>query len=62
MFFYEPGKKPKNHCQLYEKFFALAPLDKLWRRFKRLYLFNPDPRAQDLDDHYYQETISAFKQ
>lgn len=48
-------------CMLYEKFFALAPLNNLRRRVKRLYLFNPDPRTRDLDDFYYQETISSFK-
>ncbi|HWP95479.1 MAG TPA: VWA domain-containing protein [Syntrophomonadaceae bacterium] len=48
-------------CMLYEKFFALAPLDNLRRKVKRLYLFNPDPRARDLQDIYYQETITQFK-
>lgn len=48
-------------CQFYEKFFALAPLDKLRRKVKRLYLFNPDPRTRDIDDKYYQETIAGFK-
>lgn len=48
-------------CMLYEKFFALAPLNNLRRKVKRLYLFNPDPRARDLSDIYYQETIAQFK-
>lgn len=50
-----------SDCMLYEKYFALAPLNNLRRRVQRLYLFNPDPRARNLDDHYYQETISRFK-
>jgi uncharacterized protein with von Willebrand factor type A (vWA) domain len=50
-----------SDCMLYEKFFALAPLNNLRRKVKRLYLFNPDPRTRDLDDKYYQETISSFK-
>ncbi len=48
-------------CMLYEKYFALAPLKKLRRRVKKLYLFNPDPRTRDLNDKYYQETIFNFK-
>ncbi|NLU49379.1 MAG: VWA domain-containing protein [Syntrophomonadaceae bacterium] len=48
-------------CQFYEKFFALAPLNNLRRKVKRLYLFNPDPRTKDLDNKYYQETIRHFK-
>lgn len=48
-------------CQFYEKFFALAPLERLRRRVKRLYLFNPHPQTRDLNDKYYQETISTFK-
>ncbi len=48
-------------CMLYEKFFALAPLNNLRRKVKRLYLFNPDPRTRDLSDTYYQETIAQFK-
>jgi uncharacterized protein with von Willebrand factor type A (vWA) domain len=47
-------------CMFYEKFFALAPLEALRRKVKRLYLFNPDPRARDPRDHYYQETLAAF--
>lgn len=31
-------------CMLYEKFFAMAPMDNLRRKVKRLYLFNPDPQ------------------
>lgn len=48
-------------CMLYEKYFALGPLDNLRRRVKRLYIFNPDPRTRDLYDPFYQETISRFK-
>lgn len=48
-------------CQFYEKFFALAPLERLRRRVKRLYLFNPHPQTRDLNDKYYQETINTFK-
>ncbi|MEN6348606.1 MAG: VWA domain-containing protein [Syntrophomonas sp.] len=48
-------------CQFYEKFFALAPLNNLRRKVKRLYIFNPDPRTRNLEDKYYQETISGFK-
>lgn len=48
-------------CQFYEKFFALAPLERLRRKVKRLYLFNPHPQTRDLSDKYYQETINTFK-
>lgn len=48
-------------CQFYEKFFALAPLERLRRKVKRLYVFNPHPQTRDLTDKYYQETISTFK-
>lgn len=48
-------------CQFYEKFFALAPLERLRRKVKRLYLFNPHPQTRDLGDFYYQETIENFK-
>lgn len=50
-----------SDCMLYEKYFALAPLNNLRRRVKRLYLFNPDPRCRNLNDFYYQETIMNFK-
>ncbi len=48
-------------CQFYERFFALAPLNNLRRRVKKLYLFNPDPRAKDPADTHYQETVKNFK-
>lgn len=48
-------------CQFYEKYFAMDWLERLRRRVKRLYLFNPDPRTRQAEDIYYQETISHFK-
>lgn len=48
-------------CQFYEKFFALEPLDKLRRRVKRLYIFNPSLQARNFEEKYYQETLASFK-
>lgn len=48
-------------CQFYEKYFAMDWIERLRRKVKRLYLFNPDPRTNQADEVFYQETISHFK-